>query len=114
MEEINLEGVYEISASADGKMLSTTDESIRLRLRTDREVSQKVFDLDKLQELQSKLVLVCGDKQEMGGKGVDKFLEVCICTNNIEILFQLFSIYSFLARFNKFLDCFLICNELEM
>ena len=82
MEEINLEGVYEISASADGKMLSKADESIRLRLRTDREAGQKVFDLDKLQELQSKLVLVCGDKQEMGGGGVDKFLEVCTCADN--------------------------------
>lgn len=76
MEEINLEGVYEISALPGGKMLNTPDESIRLRLKTDRDVTQKVFNLTMLQELQSKLVLVCGDKHEIGGGGVDKFLEV--------------------------------------
>ena len=78
MEAINLEGVYEISASADGKMLGSPTESIRLRLKTDREASQKVFDLAKLQELQSKLVLVCGEKHDTSGGGVDKFLEVGI------------------------------------
>ena len=75
MEEINQGGVYEISASADGKMLNTADESIRLHLNS---VDQKVIGLDQLLELRKKFILVCGVKKEMYGGGLmDKLLVVC-------------------------------------
>ena len=76
MEEMNLEGVYEISAAEDGRMLNNANEAIHLRMKTNRESDRKVYDLDRLQELQSKLVLVCGDKHDTSGGGVDKYLEV--------------------------------------
>ena len=76
MEKMNLEGVYEISAAEDGRMLNNANEAIRLRMKTNKETDRKVYDLDRLQELQSKLLLVCGNKHDTSGGGVDKFLEV--------------------------------------
>ena len=71
IEEINLEGVYKVSAG--GKILNTADESIRLHLKTSRRVGQKVFDLDKIQELQNQLVLIFRNMSSG-----EAFVKVCV------------------------------------
>ena len=70
MNLINKRGVYTVSA-IPGKILRSTEDAVRLRLREDKD-DHKVFELNYLKELQSKLVLVAAENAE----SVNKFIEV--------------------------------------
>ena len=72
MEAINASGVYKIE-SLEGKVLHSVDDAITLKVKGDTDNEMK-YDLDKLRDLHSKLVLVSGTATKTNE---DKFLAVC-------------------------------------
>ena len=72
MEAINANGVYKIE-SREGKLLHSVDDAIALKVKGDTDTEKK-YDLDKLRDLHSKLVLISGTATKTNE---DKFLAVC-------------------------------------
>ena len=73
MDVINASGVYNITANP-GRISHSPEDAIRLRVRmTPDQASQKVYKLEDLKELQSKLVLVASTEST---DNVKKFIEV--------------------------------------
>ena len=72
MNLMNTRGIYYIEA-IPGRILHRSDDAVCLRMRvTSDQGTQKVFKLDDLRELQSKLVLVAAENAD----NVNKFIEV--------------------------------------
>lgn len=62
MNLINKRGIYYIEA-IPGRIIHSFKDAVRLRMRlTNEENEQRIFTLDDLRELQSKLVLVAANK----------------------------------------------------
>lgn len=80
MDSINTRGTYYIEA-IPGKIIHSPDEVVCLRLRLGRDQTkqQKIFKLDDLRELQSKLVLVAAENADK----VNKFIEVSFIITDI-------------------------------
>ena len=77
MDSINTRGIYYIEA-IPGRISHSPDDVVylRMRLRGDQTEQQKIFRLDDLRELQSKLVLVAAENADK----VNKFIEVSVCS----------------------------------
>ena len=77
MEAVNSTGEYNIS-SRDGQILRSVNDAIQLKVQLleDEDVRSRIFDLDDLTELSSKLYLMGGAKQHR--PKVTEFLEVCL------------------------------------
>ena len=74
MNLINTRGIYNITAHP-GRILHCPDDAIRLLVKmTPNHGTQKVFKLNDLRELQSKLVLVAAENAD----NVHTFIEVSI------------------------------------
>ena len=73
MEAINASGVYTI-VSREGKILHCIEDAIGLKVKGDKDCA-KNYDLDKLRDLHSKLVLISGNATK---DNEDKFLAVCL------------------------------------
>ena len=73
MDSINTRGIYYIEA-IPGRIIHSPDDAVclRMRLAQDQAEQQKIFRLDDLRELQSKLVLVAAENADK----VNKFIEV--------------------------------------
>ena len=71
MEAINANGVYKV-VSREGKILHCIEDAIRLKVKGDADTA-KNYDLDKLRDLHSKLVLISGTATK---PKEDKFLAV--------------------------------------
>ena len=73
MEAINASGVYKIE-SREGKILHCIEDAIGLKVKGDAD-NAKNYDLDKLRDLHSKLVLISGNATK---PKEDKFSVVCL------------------------------------
>ena len=83
MRNILKYGCYSVGASARVAVQSVHDLiSMRLEER-DKKLLKKVYTLDELRDLESKLVLICGNKEESRTE-VDHFLNVS-CIHCIKI-----------------------------
>lgn len=80
MEAINSTGEYIIS-SEDGQILQSINDAItvKVQLLEDDDVRSRIFHLDDLTELSSKLYLMGGARHHR--PQVAKFLQVCIVSN---------------------------------
>ena len=76
MDSINTRGIYYIEA-IPGRIVHSPDDAVclRMRLGCDQTEQQKIFRLDDLRDLQSKLVLVAAEYVVK----VNKFKEVSVC-----------------------------------
>ena len=75
MRNILKYGSYRVGASSEDTVQSVND-LITMRLdERDQKFIQKVYTLDELRDLESKLVLICGSKEESRTE-VDHFLNV--------------------------------------
>ena len=75
MRNILKYGCYSVGASARVAVQSVHDLiSMRLEER-DKKLLKKIYTLDELRDLESKLVLICGNKEESRTE-VDHFLNV--------------------------------------
>uniref|UniRef100_A0A1X7THY6 Death domain-containing protein n=1 Tax=Amphimedon queenslandica TaxID=400682 RepID=A0A1X7THY6_AMPQE len=85
MDSINTRGTYHIEA-IPGKIIHSPDEVVclRMRLAQDQTKQQKIFKLDDLRELQSKLVLVAAENADK----VNKFIETLSKVEGIAILLK--------------------------
>ena len=77
VNSINTRGIYYIEA-IPGRIIHSSDDAVHLimRLGHDQTEQQKIFRLDDLRELQSKLVLVAAENADK----VNKFIEVSLHT----------------------------------
>ena len=77
-EAINHRGMYEVGCISQANGEETLESVIRLTVplkEGDKEM--KVYTLDELKDLQSKLMLIAA-KGSQGKEEVEKFVEVCL------------------------------------
>lgn len=90
MEAINASGVYKI-VSREGKILHCIEDAIGLKVKGEAG-SVKIYDLDKLRDLHSKLVLISGTATK---PKEDKFLAVgFICCYKMECSYYSIMFYT--------------------
>ena len=82
MRNILKYGCYRVGASGTVAVQSVHDlVSMRLEER-DKKILKKAYNLDELRDLESKLVLICGNKEESRTE-VDHFLNVGCVSNSL-------------------------------